>query len=59
MSLAETKGVTANQIAVAYLLSQPFPVYPIIGTTNAGHLRDAMGASDLRLTAEQGRRLFS
>jgi aryl-alcohol dehydrogenase-like predicted oxidoreductase len=59
MSLAETKGVTANQIAVAYLLSQPFPVYPIIGTTNAEHLRDAMGARNLRLTEEERASLFS
>jgi len=59
MSLAQTKRVTASQIALAYLLSQPFPVYPIIGTTNPGHLRDAMGASNLRLTAQENGGLFS
>jgi len=58
IGLAEARGVTANQIALAYLLSQPFPIYPIIGTTNAEHLRDAMGARDLRLTEEERASLF-
>lgn len=40
----ERKGCTANQIALAYLLSQPFPVHPIIGTGNEEHLLEAMGA---------------
>ncbi len=44
IELAEKKGCTANQIALAYLLCQPFPVYPIIGTGDPEHLLEAMGA---------------
>jgi aryl-alcohol dehydrogenase-like predicted oxidoreductase len=51
VELAERKGCTANQVAVAYLLSQPFPVHPIIGTTDPDHLEEAMGAPDIALSA--------
>ena len=30
-TLAEQKGATPNQIALAYVLHQPFPVFPLIG----------------------------
>jgi aryl-alcohol dehydrogenase-like predicted oxidoreductase len=58
MGLAEQKGVTANQIALGYLLSQPFPAFPIIGTGNLEHLHEAMGAIGLRLTEEECASLF-
>jgi aryl-alcohol dehydrogenase-like predicted oxidoreductase len=53
IELAEQKGCTANQIALAYLLSQPFPVHPIIGTGNPDHAREALGAVKIVLTAEE------
>ncbi len=56
--LAQRKGVTANQIALSYLLSQPFPVYPIIGTGNPNHVREALGAADLRLDEQECAYLF-
>jgi aryl-alcohol dehydrogenase-like predicted oxidoreductase len=49
----ELGGFTANQIALAYLLSHPFPVYPILGTMHPEHLADAMGALAITLTPEQ------
>jgi aryl-alcohol dehydrogenase-like predicted oxidoreductase len=55
--LASDLGVTANQIALAWLLNQPFPVVPITGTSNAEHLAEAMAAVEIRLTAEQVARL--
>jgi aryl-alcohol dehydrogenase-like predicted oxidoreductase len=58
MELAEETGVTANQIALGYLLSQPFPVFPIIGTGSLEHLRDAMGAIAVRLSEEECAGLF-
>ena len=58
IELAEKKGCTANQIALAYLLSQPFPVFPIIGTGNHEHLHEAMGAIGMRLTEDQCAGLF-
>lgn len=51
--IAAKHGATVNQIALAYLLSHPFPVFPIIGCHNAEQLEDSAGASGLRLSAEE------
>ncbi len=53
IELAEHKGCTANQIALAYLLHQPFPLHPIIGTGNPDHAREALAATEIVLTAEE------
>ena len=50
IALAEQKGCTANQIALAYLLGQPFPIFPIIGTSNPAHAQEALGAVSVTLT---------
>ena len=52
-TLAAELGVTRTQVALAYLLSQPFPVIPLLGTVNREHLREELGAAALRLTAGQ------
>jgi aryl-alcohol dehydrogenase-like predicted oxidoreductase len=51
--LASELGASRNQIALAYLRSHPFPVIPIVGTTNIDHLRDADDATRVKLTAQQ------
>ena len=51
--LARQSGKTTNQIAIAWLMSQPFPVSPITGTAKAEHLRDTMGAAGIRLSRQQ------
>lgn len=51
--LAATLGATAHQVALAYLINQPFPVIPILGTTDPQHLAEAVKATELRLTTEQ------
>lgn len=51
--LADQLGATPNQIALAWLRSQPFPVIPILGTASVEHLRDALGAVDVSITPEQ------
>jgi len=53
IALAEEKGCTPNQIALAYLLAQPFPTVPIIGTSNPEHVREAIAATSVVLTAAQ------
>lgn len=53
VELARVKGCTANQIALAYLLNQPFPVFPIIGTGSPDHAREALGAVGVTLTAAE------
>ncbi len=57
IALAEQKGCTPNQVALAYLLSQRVRVVPIVSTSNVEHLREAMAAAPLRLTAEECRAL--
>jgi aryl-alcohol dehydrogenase-like predicted oxidoreductase len=51
--LAAELGCTPNQVALAYLKYQPFPVVPIIGTSDLGHLGDALGALEVKLTQAQ------
>lgn len=58
IQVAGERGVTANQIALAFLLHQPFPVTPIIGTHQVEHVREAMGALDIRLSPEEMDRLL-
>jgi len=58
-SLAKERGATPNQIALAYLLNQPFPVFPILGTRNPDHLEDAFGASEIKLNPEEVRLLVA
>ena len=51
--LAAELNCSANQIALAWLMHQPFPVIPITGTVSPEHLCDAVGACNVALTAEQ------
>ncbi|MFB6113851.1 MAG: aldo/keto reductase [Halodesulfurarchaeum sp.] len=48
--LAEEKGVTMAQIALAWLLHQDVVDAPIIGTTSVEHLEDAVEALDIDLS---------
>jgi aryl-alcohol dehydrogenase-like predicted oxidoreductase len=51
--LAERKGVTPIQIALAYVLNQPFPTCALIGPANVGELRSCAEANELVLTDEE------
>jgi 1-deoxyxylulose-5-phosphate synthase len=53
--LAARRGCSVNQVALAYLMHQAFPAVPIIGTTKLDHLRDALAAPDVMLSAEEAR----
>jgi len=46
-------GYSVSQIVLSYLLSQPFPVFPIVGPKNGADLDDALRATAARLTAGQ------
>lgn len=48
--LAEKKGVTAINIAAAYVLSQPFPSFALIGPRLMNETRTSMPALDIELT---------
>lgn len=56
-AVAGELGATPNQVALAWLMHQPFPVFPILGTGDPDHLTDALGATDVSLTPRQVRQL--
>ena len=52
-TLAEVRGVSRAQVALAWLLGVPGVSAPIIGATRLKHLTDAIAAVDLALSAEE------
>ena len=51
--LAQEKGLSITQVVLSYLLSQPFPTYPIIGPRNVAQLLDSLSAAPVRLTDDE------
>jgi aryl-alcohol dehydrogenase-like predicted oxidoreductase len=51
-AVAERKGATPAQIALAWLLAQKPWIVPIPGTTNLGRLEENIGAAAVELTAD-------
>ncbi len=51
--LAASRGVTANQIALAWVLGQPFPVVPVIGALAVPEISDSVAALDIWLTSAE------
>jgi aryl-alcohol dehydrogenase-like predicted oxidoreductase len=51
--LAHRRGVSTAEVALAYLFSQPFPVYAIVGASSAAHLEKCLGATRLRLEQDE------
>ena len=50
--LAEKLGRSTNQVALAYILAQPFPVIPLIGPRRLVELDDSLQALEIELTPE-------
>jgi aryl-alcohol dehydrogenase-like predicted oxidoreductase len=55
--IAQVRGVSNAQVALAWMLGKPFVTAPIIGATKPGHLEDAIQATTLSLTADEVARL--
>ncbi|MBK7827577.1 aldo/keto reductase [Nannocystis sp.] len=53
LALAQTRGVTPAETALAWLLHQPGVSAPIVGATKLHHLDAALRAVDLRLHADE------
>lgn len=51
--LAATLGVPATAVALAYVLHQPFPTFPLIGPRTLGETHGSLRALDVSLTPEQ------
>ena len=51
--IAESRGVTRAQVALAWVLRQPAVTAPIVGATKPHHLEDAIAAVDLELSDDE------
>jgi aryl-alcohol dehydrogenase-like predicted oxidoreductase len=51
-AIAAEKGATAVQLAIAWVLARGVDIVPLIGARRRDRLREALGALDIRLTAE-------
>ena len=51
--LAEQRGVTMAQIALAWVLRNPAVSAPIVGATKSHHLPEAVAALDIELTDDE------
>ncbi len=51
--IAEGRGVSRAQLALAWLLSKPAITAPIVGASKPHHLEDAVASLALRLTPEE------
>lgn len=51
--IADRKGITRVQVALAWLLSHNYVASPLIGATNISHLEGAISALDVKLTQEE------
>jgi aryl-alcohol dehydrogenase-like predicted oxidoreductase len=52
-SIAESRGVSRGQIALAWVRSHPVVTAPIVGATKLSHLEDAIAAVEVELTADE------
>lgn len=52
-ALAADRGCTAAQLALAWVLGQPWGIMPIVATRNADHLKDNIRALGIVLTASE------
>lgn len=51
--IAEGRGVSMAQVALAWVLKNPVVSAPIVGATKPHHLADAVAALDIRLTDDE------
>lgn len=52
-NLAQQKGTTMAQLALAWLLSKSSVTAPIVGTTSVKHIEEAVSALDIALSEEE------
>jgi aryl-alcohol dehydrogenase-like predicted oxidoreductase len=51
--VADARGVPMAQVALAWLLHKPGVTAPIVGSTKAQHLEDALAAAELKLDGDE------
>jgi aryl-alcohol dehydrogenase-like predicted oxidoreductase len=52
-TIAEEKGVTPSQLAIAWVLARGEPIVPLIGARKRTQLTEALGALSIRLGEEE------
>jgi 1-deoxyxylulose-5-phosphate synthase len=52
-NVADKRGTSRAQVALAWLLSKPVVSAPIVGVTSSAQLADALGALSVELSAEE------
>ncbi len=57
LAVADELGATPSQVALAWVLAQPWPLLPIVGARTEAQLRDNLGALDVELPEEALERL--
>jgi aryl-alcohol dehydrogenase (NADP+) len=55
--IADARGVTGSQIALAWMLNKPHIASPIIGATKMDHLEQAIAALEIKLSEDEIKRL--
>ncbi|CEG74842.1 hypothetical protein RMATCC62417_09979 [Rhizopus microsporus] len=55
--IAEQRDILMAQVSIAWLLSKPTVISPIVGISKESHLKDAVAAASLKLTEEEKRLL--
>ena len=55
--VAEARGVSNAQVALAWMLSKKYVAAPIVGATKTAHLDDAVAAVEVKLSDEEIKRL--
>jgi aryl-alcohol dehydrogenase-like predicted oxidoreductase len=55
--LAQEKGITPGQLALAWVLSRGEQIVPIPGTKRRGYLEENLAAADVELSAEESERI--
>jgi aryl-alcohol dehydrogenase-like predicted oxidoreductase len=51
--IAEKRGITRSQVALAWLLHKPPVAAPVIGVSKMSHLEDSVGAAGISLSKEE------
>ncbi|HUW35451.1 MAG TPA: aldo/keto reductase, partial [Planctomycetota bacterium] len=51
--LARKRGVLPINIALAYVLNQPFPTFPLIGPKRIAEIRSSLAALEIELSPEE------
>jgi len=55
--MGKERGVTASQIALAWVLNKPHITAPIVGATKMDHLEQAIAALEIKLSEDEVKRL--